>query len=175
MAQVMADAEPSVDALYRELRALAGSYFRGQPAGATLSPTGLVHEVWLRLAQAPAAEWKDRGHFFAIAATAMRQILVDQARRRRAAKRGGAVKERVTLSGVPAWGSPVDVVAVDELLGKLAALDARLGRLAELRLFGGLTQEEAAEALGVSLRTVQSDWRKAKAWLIAELGARDQP
>jgi RNA polymerase sigma factor (TIGR02999 family) len=174
MAQVTMDDAPRVDALYRELRALAGSYFRGQPAGATLSPTALVHEVWLRLAHAPASEWHDRGHFFATAATAMRQILVDQARRRRAAKRGGAAKERVTLSGLAAWDSPVDVVAVDELLAKLGALDERLGRLAELRFFGGLSQEEAAEALGVSVRTVQSDWRKAKAWLIAELGARDR-
>jgi RNA polymerase sigma factor (TIGR02999 family) len=164
----MASGDALVAKVYGELRALAGSYFRGQPAGLTLSPTALVHEVYLRLAGGEVPS--DRGHFFAVAATAMRQILTDQARRRRAAKRGGAAKERVTLSGVPSWDSPVDVVAIDELLAKLTALDARQGRLAELRFFGGLTQEEAAEALGVSLRTVQSDWRKAKAWLIAELG-----
>jgi RNA polymerase sigma factor (TIGR02999 family) len=154
--------------IYGELRALAASYFRGRP-GQTLQPTALVHEAYLRLARADAEQWKDRAHFMAVAATAMRQILLDAARRRLAQKRGGAGRERVTLSNLPAFEPTVDLVALDDLLAKLAALDERQARLVELRFFGGLTEDEAADALGVSLRTVQKDWRKAKAWLMAEL------
>jgi RNA polymerase sigma factor (TIGR02999 family) len=157
-----------VPRVYAELRALAGSYFRGRP-GQTLQPTALVHEAYLRLCRADASQWKDRAHFMAVAATAMRQILTDQARRRTANKRGGAKKERVTLSNLPAFAPTVDVVALDDLLGRLAELDERQAKLVELRFFGGLTEEEAAETLAVSLRTVQKDWRKAKAWLLAEL------
>jgi RNA polymerase sigma factor (TIGR02999 family) len=157
-----------VPRVYAELRALAGSYFRGRVAQ-TLQPTALVHEVYLRLVRADGTEWKDRAHFMAVAATAMRQILTDRARRRVAAKRGGADRERVTLSNVAAFTPAVDVIALDDLLVRLAALDERQARLVELRFFGGLTEEEAAETMGVSLRTVQKDWRKAKAWLLAEL------
>ena len=167
-----ADAKAAlVSRVYSELRALAASYFRGRP-GQTLQPTALVHEAYLRLSRADASQWKDRSHFMAVAATAMRQILTDQARRRSASKRGGPRKERVTLSNLPAFDSPVDVVALDDLLGKLAKLDDRQAKLVELRFFAGLTEDEVAIALGVSLRTVQKDWRKAKAWLVAEL-ARD--
>ena len=167
-AEAKAELVPQV---YAELRALAGSYLRGR-GGQTLQPTALVHEAFLRLVRADGSEWKDRAHFMAVAATAMRQILTDQARRRSASKRGGPRKERVTLSNLPAFESPVDVVALDDLLGKLARLDERQAKLVELRFFAGLTEEEVATALGVSLRTVQKDWRKAKAWLLAEL-ARD--
>jgi RNA polymerase sigma factor (TIGR02999 family) len=104
----------------------------------------------------------------------MRQILTDHARRRHAAKRGGAERVRVTLSGVPALEAPIDLLELDQVLGKLATLDARQARVVELRFFGGLTEDEVATTLGVSLRTVQKDWRSAKAWLLCELD-RDRP
>jgi RNA polymerase sigma factor (TIGR02999 family) len=159
--------------VYGELRALAASYFRGR-GHQTLQPTALVNEAFLRLARA-GGEIRDRSHFFAVAATAMRQILTDRARRRRALKRGGPEKERVTLSGIAAPDGAIDLVVLDDLLSRLAALDARQARLVELRFFAGLTEEEAAETLGVSLRTVQKDWRKAKAWLLAELEREPSP
>src|SRR5262249_20151954 len=149
-----ADAKAALIArVYSELRALAASYFRGRP-GQTLQPTALVHEAYVRLPRAHASQRKDRLHFMAVAATAMRQILTDKARRRSAGKRGGPNKERVTLSNLPALDSPVDVLALDELLGKLALLDERQARLVELRFFAGLTAEGTATALGVSLRPV---------------------
>jgi RNA polymerase sigma factor (TIGR02999 family) len=170
---VAADEEvPQLPAVYAELRALAASYFRGRGAH-TLQPTALVHEAFLRL-EKHAGPIADRAHFFAIAATAMRQILTDHARRRKALKRGGAARERVTLSNLAALESPVDLVVLDDLLARLAALDGRQARLVELRFFAGLTEEEAAEILGVSLRTVQKEWRKARAWLYAEL-SREPP
>ena len=162
-----ADLLPKV---YGELRALAASYFRGRDGG-TLQPTALVHEAFLRLLKG--TEIKDRGHFFAVAATAMRQILTDRARRRRALKRGGAERERVTLSGLAVFESPIDLLALDDLLTRLTALDERQARLVELRFFAGMTEDEAAESLGVSLRTVQKEWREAKAWLLAELEKND--
>jgi len=158
--------------VYGELRALAASYFRGRGAN-TLQPTALVNEAFLRLAKHD-GEIKDRAHFFAVAATAMRQILTDRARRRRALKRGGPEKERVTLSGIAAPDGGIDLLVLDDLLSRLAALDERQARLVELRFFAGLTEDEAAESLGVSLRTVQKDWRKARAWLLAEL-SREPP
>jgi RNA polymerase sigma factor (TIGR02999 family) len=165
-----ADAQAElVPQVYSELRALAASYLRGQRRDHTLQPTALVHEAFLRLVRADASAWQDRAHFFAVAATAMRQILTDHARRRQAAKRGGAEQVRVTLSGVAAGDSPIDLIALNDILTKLAALDERQARIVELRFFGGLTEEEVASALGVSLRTVQKDWRSAKAWLLTEL------
>src|SRR5262245_38276085 len=106
-------------AVYGELRALAASFFRGRPAGVTLQPTALVHEAFLRLVRHDAAEIRDRSHFFAVAATAMRQTLTDRARRRHAQKRGGAGRERVTLSDLPAESAAVDLVALDDILNKL--------------------------------------------------------
>jgi RNA polymerase sigma factor (TIGR02999 family) len=153
--------------VYGELRALAASYFKGR-AQNTLQPTALVNEAFLRLAKHD-GEIRDRAHFFAVAATAMRQTLIDRARSRKALKRGGPEKERVTLSGIPAPDGGIDLIVLDDLLTRLAALDERQARLVELRFFAGLTEEEAAETLGVSLRTVQKDWRKARAWLLAEL------
>ena len=155
--------------LYEELKRIAAHQFRGQAVGHTLQPTILVHEAFLRLVGHSASEWKDRRHFFAVAATAMRQTLIDRARSRKALKRGGPEKERVTLSGIPAPDGGIDLIVLDDLLTRLAALDERQARLVELRFFAGLTEEEAAETLGVSLRTVQKDWRKARAWLLAEL------
>jgi RNA polymerase sigma factor (TIGR02999 family) len=156
--------------LYKQLRALAGSYFRGQASSHTLSPTGLVHEAFLKLSKTP-GEYKDEAHFLATAATAMRQILINHARDKKAQKRGGPVQERVTLSGVAGGEKDeLDVLVVDEILKELEALDARGAKLVELRVFGGLTEEELAQVLDVSLRTVQKDWRRLKAWLVDRMG-----
>ncbi len=157
--------------VYEQLRDMAGSYFRGQPADQTLQPTALVHEAYLKLVRVPDGNWESRVHFCAVAATAMRQILHDRARRRRAAKRGGDAK-RVPLEQMetPSGGHPVDMVALDDALEHLAALDARQARIVELRFFGGLTIEQVGDVLGVSHTTVENDWRVARAWLSRELG-----
>jgi RNA polymerase sigma factor (TIGR02999 family) len=157
--------------VYGELRRLAERQMRRADPGHTLSPTGLVHEAFLRLVRDGGAAWDDRAHFFALAAGAMRHILVDHARRHAAGKRGGAAI-RVPLDdvdGLPAEGRAALVVALDESLARLAALDARQARVVECRFFGGFTEEETAEALGVGLRTVKRDWAKARAWLFQDL------
>lgn len=156
--------------VYGELRALAGSYFRRQRSDHTLQPTALVHEAFVRLVDQTGVHWKDRAHFFAIAATAMRQILTDHARRRAALKRGGD-RAKVSLDGAaaPTPDEEVDLVALDEVLTRLMTLDPRKHRVVELRFFGGLSVDEVAEVLGVSKTTVESDWRAARAWMSAEL------
>jgi RNA polymerase sigma factor (TIGR02999 family) len=159
--------------LYPELRAIAARCFRGQPADHTLQPTALVHEAWVRIAAAAddgLAE-RDRSHFLALAATAMRQILVDHARRRRAVKRGGGERPRPLL-GHEAITEVVrdDLPEIDVALTRLAAHDARMARVVELRFFGGLTVPEVARLLDVSVTTVESDWRFARAWLAREIG-----
>jgi RNA polymerase sigma factor (TIGR02999 family) len=154
-------------AVYRDLEAIARAHVRG---GMSLEPRGLVHELYLRLTTTP-LDARDRKHFYAIAALAMRQILVDRARKRNSAKRGGPHAARVTLSGLAAETSGVDLVAVDAALRKLEALSARQARIVELRCLLGLTALETAEALGVSERTVQGEWRLARAWLSRELAA----
>jgi RNA polymerase sigma factor (TIGR02999 family) len=157
--------------VYAQLRALAGSYFQQQQLSHTLQPTALVHEAYLKLVDQSAMEWKDRAHFFAVAATAMRQILIDHARRKHAAKRGGDW-QRVTIdqAASPSSLGEIDVLALDEAMTTLASIDPRQARVVELRFFGGLSVEEAAEALKVSTRTVELDWRMAKAWLSKALG-----
>jgi RNA polymerase sigma-70 factor, ECF subfamily len=156
--------------VYGELRALAASYFRNQPSDHTLQPTALVHEAFLKMIDQTGAHFKGRAHFFAVAATAMRQILTDHARRTRTAKRGGEW-ERMTLdqAAVPAEFREVDLVALDDLLSKLQSVDARKYRVVEMRFFGGLAVEEVADVLGVSKTTVESEWRMARAWLSVEL------
>ncbi len=154
-------------AVYRDLEAIAKAHVRG---GASLEPRGLVHELYLRLTTSP-LDARDRKHFFAIAALAMRQILVDRARKRQSQKRGGEHKIQVTLSGVAADETSVDLVAVDRALQKLEKLSARQARIVELRCLLGLTVEETAETLGVSERTVHGEWRLARAWLSRELDA----
>ena len=155
-------------AVYRDLERIAMAQVRGS---ATLEPRGLVHELYLRLSRAP-LEAKDRGHFFATAALAMRQILVDRARKRQTQKRGGEHQDRVTLSGLAhSDDSGVDLIAVDRALAKLEALSPRQAHVVELRCLLGLTAEETAEALGVSERTVHGEWRLARAWLSRELAA----
>jgi RNA polymerase sigma-70 factor, ECF subfamily len=157
--------------LYEEMRDLAASYFargRGTP---TLQPTALVHEAWVKLSAGDQG-FRGREHFMAVAALAMRQVLADHARRRRADKRGGGA-ERITLDdAVLASSDPaIDLVALDDALAKLEKIDARSARVAEMRLLSGLGSAEAAKILGVTERTVQLDWRAASAWLERELGA----
>src|SRR5512142_2451724 len=155
---------------YAELRRIAGAYMRHERPGQTLQPTALVHEAYLRLArQHP--RFENRAHFCAIAARAMREILVERARARHAGKRGGGAL-RVTFDeglGAPAPDSGVDLEAVDEALTRLAAIDPRQARIVELRFFGGLNVEETAAALEISAATVKRDWSVARAWLAREL------
>ena len=153
-----------------ELRQLAASYMRRERPNHTLQPTALVNEAYLRLINDRNLAWQNRAHFFAIAARSMRQILVERARARHAAKRGGR-REQVTLDEgtLAAAGTSIDLLALDEALERLAALDPEQARLVEMRFFGGLTIEEAAEALGVSPATVKRSWTVARAWLRREL------
>lgn len=153
--------------VYDELRGLAGRQIRREVPGHTLDATGLVHEAYLKLAVPEGVEWRDRAHFFAIAARAMRQVLVDHARRRRALKRGGEW-ERTTLSGKPASleADPEEILALD---AALEGLEPRQREVVEMRFFGGMTEEEVAEVLGVSARTVRREWVKARAWLYSAL------
>jgi RNA polymerase sigma-70 factor (ECF subfamily) len=164
-----------MELVYAELRALAAAYARGQRPGHTLQPTALVHEAFVKLVEAPAGGWNDRAHFFAVAATAMRQVLADHARSRQARKRGGDW-QRITLDGgeLGQERDELDLVALDEALEELGRSDPRKLRVVELRFFGGLTAEEVARVLGVSLSTVESDWRTARAWLQIRL-APDRP
>jgi RNA polymerase sigma-70 factor, ECF subfamily len=154
--------------VYEELRRLAAAYLRRERVDHSLQPTALVHEAFLKLIDADTLKVADRKHFFALAATMMRRVLVEHARTKNAAKRGGG-RHRVSLSGVQASDADLEVVALDEALHRLAALDARQARIVELRFFGGLTVDEVAESLDVSKRTVEGDWTLARAWLHREL------
>ena len=159
-----------VDLVYRHLRSLAGALLRKRPGPHSLQPTELVHEAYLRLVGRDAALWDSRAHFYAACASVMRNILTDHARRRHALKRG-AGEERVTLRDAagPEAREPVDALALDEALTRLAALNARHARVVECRFFSGMTVPEIAEALGVSPRTVDGDWAMARAWLATRL------
>ena len=157
--------------IHDELRRLARRQLRGEGVGHTLGTTALVHEAYLRLADQTRCGFRDRAHFLAVAATAMRRVLVDHARRHHAAKRGGGAR-RVPLEHVdalPAAERDELLVALDDALARLAGLDARQARVVECRFLGGLTEEETAAALGVGLRTVKRDWAKARSWLYQEL------
>jgi len=156
--------------VYNELRALAESYLQQERPDHTLQATALVHEAYVRLIKQEDVEWQNRAHFFGVAAQAIRRILVDHARGHKRAKRGGGrqrvhLDEDVALSGAP----DVDLLGLDEAMERLAAFHERAARVVELRFFGGLSREEVAEFLGVSLRTVGDDWRLARAWLRREL------
>lgn len=160
--------------LYAELRALAGAAMQREGSGHTLQPTALVHEAWIRLFDPNKLDVRDRAHFFALAARAMRQILIDHARRRLADRRGSG---RARVDVADDLKSPtetfdgVDLLALDEKLTQLAAQSESSARVVELLFFAGLTGEQAAEVLGVSPRTVDREWRFARAWLVRELGA----
>ncbi|PWU09953.1 MAG: RNA polymerase subunit sigma-70 [Terriglobia bacterium] len=157
--------------VYGELRRLAAGYMRKEAPGNTLQPTALVHEAFLRLVGHHAPECENRSQFYGVAAHLMREILVDHARSRQAAKRGGGFAH-VTLEEEAMVLTPdhdAGLMALDEALERLAALDARKGRVVELRFFGGLSVEESAEVLGVSDVTIRRDWQFAKTWLLREL------
>ncbi len=159
------------DRLRRYAAVLAGEE-GGRPAGA-LQPTALVNEAYLRLVDQSRVDWQGRTHFFAVGAEMIRRVLVDEARRRGAEKRGGGWR-RVTLEGESAItdDSSVDVLALDEALRKLAEMDPRAARVVELRFFGGLREEDAAVLLGISQSTARDDWRMARAWLREALTER---
>jgi RNA polymerase sigma-70 factor (ECF subfamily) len=161
--------------VYDELRSIARAHLRRENPGHTLQPTALVHEAWLHFSEGTEPDIRNRTHFLAVAANAMRRLLIDHARARDSAKRGGQWK-RVSLSEEPGPSarndSGVDVVALHEALERLEQLNARLARVVELRFFGGLTVAEAAESLGIAPVTVEKDWTKAKAWLRRELTTR---
>ncbi len=162
--------------IYEDLRAIAGAMMRNNAADQTLQPTALVHEAYLRLVRSENQQWNSRKHFFDVAAMAMRQLLINEARRRGAEKRGGE-RKRVLLSDIAETGegglSEIDVLAFNELLERLEAIDPRQSRIVELRFFAGLKVTEIAEILGVSDRTVRLDWRMARAWLQRELSEQE--
>lgn len=162
-----------VPRIYDELRCLARRQLSSERSDHTLQPTALIHEAYLRLKDARGVHWESRAHFFAAVTRLMRQILVDHARRRQAAKRGGKAPRLALADEV---GAPprhgVDLLALDVALSSLAALDPRQARIVELRFFAGLTVAEVAAVLGVGSATVERDWRVAKAWLLHELRGR---
>lgn len=156
--------------VYDELRGLAKRYISRERDGHTLQTAALVNEAYLRLVEQQGVDWQNRAHFVAIAAQVMRHLLVDHARSKQYAKRGGG-SQQVTLNEATAQADehPIEVLALNEALDRLAAIDRRKSRIVELRYFGGLTSEEVAQVLSVSEITVKREWLKAKAWLFREL------
>lgn len=158
--------------VYDDLRRMARAQLRRSPPGQTLDTTALVHEAYMKLVDQTRVPWQDRGHFLAVSATAMRQILIDYARARLRQKRGGdAARTALDESLVAAAGEAEHVLALDLALGKLADVEPRLVRVVECRYFAGFSEQETADAMGVSLRTAQRDWLRARAWLRGELGS----
>jgi len=158
--------------VYQELKRIAGAQLRNERPGHTLQATALVHEAYIKLIDQRDVSWQNRAHFFGIAAQMMRRILLDYAKSKLRAKRGGgAPKTSLDEALVVAEDRASDLVRIDEALTRLEALDARQAKVVELRFFGGLTVEEAAEALGISAPTVKREWAMAKAWLHRELSA----
>jgi RNA polymerase sigma-70 factor, ECF subfamily len=159
--------------VYRELRRVAAHLLQNERPGYSLQSTDLVHEVYLRLVNARELEWQHRAHFFAVAATLMRRILLDRARRRLADKRGGKAQALdLTKSLDVAQAKARELVALDDALSALAEVDPRKSRIVELRFFGGLSVKETAEVVKVSSDTVLRDWKMARAWLLTELSSR---
>lgn len=162
--------------VYEEMRRRAHAYLREEREDHTLSPTALVHEAYLKLVDIERVDWQDRSHFFAMAARAMRRVLVSHARKHKAVKRGSGVIP-LTLDEAPTLSTrrSEEMLALDDALDRLAALDERMAQVVELRFFGGLTIEETGEVLGVAPSTVKLDWRKARAWLYRDLGEAAEP
>lgn len=162
--------------VYDQLRATAGSFFRMQSSDHTLQPTALVHEAYLKLVRTPEGRWQGQAHFCAVAATAMRQILQNHARDKRAEKRGGGAQRLpLTTIAMPSTSEPVDLLELDEALTELGGIDERGARIIELRFFGGLSNDEIADLLGTSRPTVERSWRRSRAWLKARLsGQREE-
>ena len=159
-----------------ELRQIAASYMRRERADHTLQPTALVHEAYIRLADQRHVEWQNRAHFFGVAAQVMRRLLVDHARRHDAVKRGDGVRSvSIDEAKDVATANQIPILALDLALGRLEQVDADLARIVELRAFGGLTIEAAADVLEVSPSTAKRQWRVAKAWLHRELAAEERP
>jgi RNA polymerase sigma-70 factor, ECF subfamily len=156
--------------VYEELRRIAGRYMQNERPGRTLQTTALVHEAYLRLIDVSSVEWEHRAHFFAVAAQIMRRILLDAARKRVTAKRGGA-SPHLNLDEVPHPSSEQgrELIALDDALNRLAQIDPRKAQVIELRFFGGLSVEETAAVVKVSKDTIMRDWRLARAWLLNEL------
>jgi RNA polymerase sigma factor (TIGR02999 family) len=176
----MGEERQSLDSLlplvYQELRRLAAGYIRREKPGQTLQPTALVHEAYLRLMKDGPDRWQNRAHFCAIAARSMREILIERARTRHAQKRFGG-QARVTFEDALIAGGEqsIDLLALDEAIDRLAALDSDQARIVELRFFGGLTVEETADAMTISPATVKRQWTLARAWLARELERRPAP
>jgi RNA polymerase sigma-70 factor, ECF subfamily len=165
--------EKLVPLVYQELHRLASRYMRGERSGHLLQTTALVNEAYLRLHETDRVHWQDRNHFYAVAARAMRRVLVDFARARKQHKRNGG--RQVSLDEALTIGSDrsADIVALDDALKTLAKVHQRQSQIVELRFFGGLTEPHIARVLGVSPRTVSSDWRMARSWLLRELNGDD--
>jgi RNA polymerase sigma-70 factor (ECF subfamily) len=157
--------------VYTELRRLATNYLRRERQGHTLQPTALVNEAYLKLVDQRNAKWQNRAQFFGISAQLMRRILVDHARQHQAAKRGGSVQQRLSITSAEklAKQTEVDLLALNEALDELAIMDAQQSRIVELKFFGGLSIEETAEVLGIGHATVERDWKMARAWLRKQL------
>jgi RNA polymerase sigma factor (TIGR02999 family) len=167
--------ESLVPLVYDELRRLARYYLASQRSDHTLQSTAIVHEAYLRLAGRDTVHWENRGHFFAVAAQLMRRILVDHARKRNAAKRGGAQLTLLVDEAVePSSQRELDLVALDDALKALAELDARQSRIVELRFFGGLSIEDTSRLLEISPATVKREWSTARAWLYEEISGRNR-
>lgn len=159
-----------VPLVYDDLHQIARRHLRRGRPGQTLDTTGLVHEYYLKMADQSGVSWQDRGHFLAVSACAMRQVLISYARKRAAAKRGGGERPVTLEEGrIPVDDQAAWLLDVDQALERLASFNPRLGRVVECRFFAGLSEEETAEALEVSVRTVQRDWKRARAWLKEEL------
>ena len=162
--------EKLIPLVYDELRRMARQYMRRERPGHTLESTALVNEAYIKLIDCSRVGWQNRAHFFAVAAQLMRRILIDHARSRNYAKRGGGVR-KVSLdeAAILSEERAADLIAIDNALTNLAAMDPRKSQIVELRFFGGLNLEETAEVMGISSPTVQREWRKAKAWLLKEV------
>lgn len=170
------DLDGLMTAIYQDMRRLAAAHLDGERSNHTLSPTALVHEAYVKLVDQRNTDWKDRLHFFALAARIIRRILIDHARARDAEKRGGRADRTMIRLGEHEVAAPqrdVDLIALEEALVELASLDEQQARIVELRYFGGCTIEEIAELLKVSKRTVDRDWQAAKAWLLVRLSDED--
>ncbi|MBB5058862.1 RNA polymerase sigma factor (TIGR02999 family) [Granulicella aggregans] len=157
--------------VYRELRRIASAHLKHESPNHSLQPTALVHEAFMRLIGIDRVDWQNRAHFFSVASSLMRRVLVDHARAHRADKRGGGA-ETIFLEEAltPSPGRARELVALDDALDHLAQLDKRQAKIVEMRFFAGMTEEETGEVLGISPTTVKRDWRIAKAWLYRELG-----
>lgn len=160
--------------VYEELHALANAYFVRERRDHTLQPTSLVHEAYVRLLDQTRVEWQGKAHFLAVAATAMKRVLIDHARKHNAIRRGGQLN-CVTLSDldIQTTNPTIDLIALDELLEELRKLDERQYRIVELRFFGGLTMEQVATVMSLSKTTIESEWRMARAWLSSKMSAGD--